>query len=95
MVTVHVCVYFCVSVCHLARVVFLDDADGSLAEHLGGVNPLVSRGNLLPLPQVQRAAGEVKGRDGAAAHVGVVLLAACQVALREELPTSKTVNFYE
>lgn len=67
-------------VCHLARVVFFNDACGPLAEQLGGIFSFVSRGNSLSVPQVQRTASQVESSDGRTADVSVVILTACQVA---------------
>lgn len=65
--------------CHLGGVVILDDADGFLAEQLSGINSFISSGNLLPVPQVQRTAGQVQRRDVVAALMREVVLTSCQV----------------
>lgn len=76
------CTYACSNycVCHLIRVLFFDDADGSLAEQLSGVDSFVHGGDFFSFPQVQRTASQVQSRDGTTADVSVVILAARQVA---------------
>lgn len=69
-----------VYVCHLARVVFFNNARGLLAEQLSGILSFVSRGNSLSVPQVQRTASQVETLDGITAEVSVIVLTACQVA---------------
>lgn len=79
-------------VCHLVRVVFSNNAAGPLGEHLCRVGSLVRRGDGLSFPQVQGTAGDVRARDGMAAHVSVIVLAACQVACSQQWDQHQTVK---
>lgn len=60
--------------------VFFDDADGPLAEELGGILSLVVVSNGLSFPQVQGTATQVQSRYGVTAGVSIIILAARQVA---------------
>jgi len=78
--SMYACMCVCMYVRHLIRVVFFNNSGCPLAEHLSGINSLVSRGDLLSVPQVQRTASHVQSRDASAGDMSEVILAARQVA---------------
>lgn len=66
---------------YLVGVLFSDDAGDPVGEQLRRVCARVSRGNLLPVSQVEGAARLVVRGDGATTLVAEVVLTSCQVAL--------------
>lgn len=65
--------------CHLLRVVSLNDADGPLAQQLSGIDPFVSCGDVFPISKVQRTAAQVQRAALITAEVSEVILTTCQV----------------
>lgn len=65
--------------CHLLRVVSLNDADGPLAQQLSGIDPFVSCGDVFPISKVQRTAAQVQRAALITAGVSEVILTTCQV----------------
>lgn len=61
----------------------LYDAGGSLSEELSGVGAVITLGNLLSIPQIQRTAGYIQGSDKAAPLMSIVILRTCEVACQK------------